>query len=308
MWKCTECDAQLNPPVEVCPNGAHKTGIPSNVWLAGLDEPKLNERFELCLNQIDEDIRKARLENYERELSEHLSVSINLRASSLINFLSDERIRFVNLHDNLRADAIPDYDKELANKRMVIDGMAFKSDGPKLNLGAVNLGSNTGLISYGEVCIILKSAQIKDRASFLENNSFSYYHESGAEISFHIPAGSRALWHSMFELAIVKHKNDLFGSDELTLEQISNLLLESTGDKNTDRFIEVQIFPPIMRATIHKVIVNMKAWRKSADKNGLIGKTEQHLQELSERALTFVKYFADEVNAELTDVELEVVK
>jgi len=306
MWKCGKCDAELDSPSKDCPCCQLETEIPSNVWLAALDEPSLQERFDACLTAIDRNLITTRINKYAQIVSDNLSISINLRAASLINFMTDERIRYVNLHDNLRANAILVYDKELANKRSVIDGMAFKYDGQKLNFGAANLGNNTGLVSYGEVCIILKSAEIKGRTSFLENNVFSYYSESGGQISFKIPAGARALWGLMYELAIVKHTAEFFGTDELSCDQISKLLLQSGGDKSTDQFIEAQIFPPITRATISKIIVNMKAWRRVND-DGLVGKTEEHVRELSSRARNFINYFNDEVESNVPEVELEVM-
>lgn len=306
MWKCGKCDAELDLPSKDCPHCQRETEIPSNVWLASLDEPKLQERFDACLAAIDQNLRATRLNKYAQIVTDNLSISINLRVASLINLIADDRIRYVNLHDNLRADAIPDYDKELANKRSVIDGMAFKYHGQKLNFGAANLGNNTGLISYGEVCIILKSAEIKSRASFLENNAFSYYSESGGKISFNIPAGARALWDLVYKLAIIKHTADFFGVDELTCDQISKRLLQSTGDKSTDQFIEAQIFPPITRATISKIIVNMKAWREVND-DGLVGKTEEHVREVSSRAQNFINYFHDQIKGTVPKVELEVV-
>ena len=305
MWKCGKCHADLNAPTKECSQG-HETGIPTNVCLANQDEPKLHERFESCLAEVDDTLRTNRLARYQQTVCDNLSVSINVRAGSLVNFMSDERIRYVNLHDNLRANAVLNYDKELANKRTVIDGMAFKADGQKLNFGAVNLGNNTGLISYGEVCIILNSDEIRSRVSFLENNVFSYYSESGGAIRFEIPAGSRALWHSLGELALVKHAADFFGADELSCDQISRLLLHSNGDKATDQYIEAQIFPPITRATISRIIVNLKAWRKVNDKS-LVGKTEEHLQELSSRAKNFIKYFRDEVQDNVPSVPLEFI-
>jgi hypothetical protein len=306
MWKCGKCGEELDSPSRVCPHGEHETDIPSNVWLAGLDEPMLQERFESCLNAIDQNLLKTRLNKYEQILTDNLSVSINLHAASLLNFMSSERMRYVNLHDNLRANVIQGYDKELANKRNVIDGMAFKSDGQKLNFGAVNLGNNTGLTSYGEVCIILNSDEIKSRVSFLEDNVFTYYSESGAGVSFTIPAGARALWDSVYKLAIVKCTSEFFGAVELTCDQMSKLLLQPTEDKSTDRYIEAQIFPPITRATISKIIVNINAWRKVNDK-GLVGKTEEHLQELSSRAQNFINYFRDEVEDNVPGVDLKVV-
>lgn len=308
MWTCGTCGAELKSPCKKCPHGKHVTGLPSNVWLAAADEPNLEERFLSCIRPAENDeLMETRLHKYVRILRDNLSVSINLHPESLINFMHDERIRYVNLHDNLRANAIPGYDKELASKRSAIDEMAFKYDGQRLNFGAVNLGDNVGLISYGAACIILRSEDIKNRVSFLENNVFSYYNESGGAISFNIPSGSRALWDTVPKLAIIKLNTALFEPAEITCEELSSLLLLSEGDKATDRYIEAQIFPPIHRATISKIVLSMNAWRQ-VNATGLVGKTAQHMQELiAKRWQNFLNYMNDEVEDNLPGVEMQVM-
>lgn len=309
MWKCKSCDAELKSPTKVCPRGGHETGVPSNVILAHVDEPQLEARFGTRLKFTDGDVPlQVRLGEYSRLLRDELSVSLNLHYQSLLSFIQDPRIRYVNLHDNLRGNLIPDYDKELANKRNAIDRMAFGPDGERLNFGAVYLGHrNVGLISYGAACIILKSDEIMCRVSFLENNAFSYYSDSGGAVSFNIPHGSRALWPTLYKLAIIKHVAELFGSTEMTPEEISEAVLYSAGDKSTDRFIEAQIFPPIDRGMIAKIVLSTKDCRK-VNAPGLVGETAEHIREiLTRRVENLRKVLADEVHLNLPGVKLEVV-
>lgn len=310
MWKCESCEAELESPTEVCPRGAHETGVPSNVILAHLDEPELEARFETRLEFTDGDVPlQVRLDGYAQLLRDELSVSLNLHYQSLLSFIQDPRIRYVNLHDNLRGNLIPDYDKKLANKRKAIDRMAFGPDGEKLNVGAVYLGHrNVGLISYGAACIILKSDEIMCRVSFLENNPFSYYSDSGGAVSFNIPHGSRALWLTLYKLVIIKHAAELFGSTEMTPEEISEMMLYSAGDKATDQFIEAQIFPPIHRSMIAKIVLSTKDCRK-VSAPGLVGETAEHIRDiLTRRGENFREVVTDEIYLNLPGVELEVVK
>ena len=57
------------------------------------------------------------------------SISINIPPGTLVNILQDDRLRYVNLHDNLRARAILDYPPDWAAKRTGIDNLAFGGDG-----------------------------------------------------------------------------------------------------------------------------------------------------------------------------------
>ena len=306
MWKCGKCDRQLDSPSRVCPHDAHETDIPSNVWLAGDDEPELEKRFQSVIVSLNQSQSlKERLDKYSEVLRANLTISLNLQPEALFNIIFNPDVRITSLHDNLKAQVVQNYDKRLASKRRAIDEMAFEYDGEKLNFGAVNLDGQVGLVSYGSACLILNSAEIKCRVSFLENNSFNYYNASGGAKDFHIPRGARALWHTLEKLLIIKHVKELFGTNELTLEEISNLVLRSTGDKATDQFIEAQIFPPILGGTISKIVLSMKNWRK-VNNIDLVGRTAQHMQDLLYQE-SFVNNMRGAVQRNMSGVELKIV-
>jgi hypothetical protein len=307
MWKCGKCHLQLDLPSRLCPHDdAHETDIPSNVWLAGDDEPDLEKRFQSITELLYQSPSlRARLDKYSELLRANLTISLNLQPEALFNIIFNPGVRITNLHDNLKAQVVQNYDKRLASKRRGIDALAFDYDGERLNFGAVNLDGQVGLVSYGSACLILNSAEIKCRVSFLENNAFSYYSASGAGKDFHIPRGARALWHTLEKLLMIKHVKELFGTNELTLEEISNVVLRSTGDKSTDQFIEAQIFPPILGGTISKIVLSMKNWRK-VNNISLVGKTAQHMQDLLYQQ-GFEDHMRGAVQRNLPGVELKVV-
>jgi len=202
-----------------------------------------------------------------------------MRFGSLINILQDKRIRYTNLHDNLRAEAIMDYDPELAAKRRGVDNLVFGADGERLNYGAINLG-NIGLFSYGPACVFLKVDAIKDTVSFLEENSFYYTKGSWPVLSINMPSGVRALWPTASTLTLVKHHNDLIRSKRWSNSKLADLILYSAGDKKTDRFIEAQIYHPITVRDFRKILFEPASLRPTST-GSLIGRTSAHDRELS---------------------------
>ncbi|OEC87658.1 MULTISPECIES: hypothetical protein [Methanobacterium] len=251
MWKCKECGDSINPPSDICTICGKPTAIYSNIVFASEDEPELKNRFSKCEAEYQNTGKKHYCDELIKFLEENISVSINMRPESLINILSDPRIRYVNLHDNIRAKAIENLDSRIIAKRLMVDSV-FGIDGDKINYGALNLGT-IGLISYGKCCVFLKNEEISNRVSFLEENSFSYVKGSWPSINLSIPYGIRALWHTVAILTLVKHHKE-FLSSKLNKEVISNMILFSEVNRKSDRYIEAQICPPIILSTIDKVL------------------------------------------------------
>src|ERR1019366_2578442 len=143
MWRCAACGSELNPPVGICKGCGQPTLLPSNVILAGEDQEHLSARFELSkrtADSIDPSLWNL-MAHAEYLIEANAGVSFNIHPESLVSILQDDRLRYLNLHDNLRARAILDYPRELAAKRKGIDMLAFGPDGEKLNFGALNLGT-----------------------------------------------------------------------------------------------------------------------------------------------------------------------
>lgn len=295
MWICAHCNKNVNKPSKICPHCNLETEIPSHIVLAGEDEINLSHRFQICKKSMKNSKDLKRLNYYKRRLQKSISISINVHPETLVNLLQDERIKYTNLHENLRANAITKYDSELAAKRRGIDNLVFGADGEKLNYGAVNLGT-LGLYSYGACCIFLKDREIKNRVSFLEENSFNYLTQSGPTIQLNIPQGSRALWPKAHVLSTVKHCKDLLKNKRWSNSELKKLILFSNGEKKTDRFIEAQIYPPISLGCFKKIMYNPNYSRQIKDKK-IVGKTAV----ISRKILA--EYFK---SLDLHGIELEV--
>jgi hypothetical protein len=301
MWKCNFCGKQVRPPSDKCPYGKHDTGLPTNVVRASNDEPTLLKRFENSA-RVSKDAARM-LKAYKKIIGKNLAVSINIRPESLISLLYDDRVNYLNLHDNLRAGAISDVDRELVSKRTAIDHGVFGPDGVSLRYGAVNFHT-IGLYSYGAVCVFLKPKQIRNRVSFLEENSFSYMDSAG---NLNVPPGSRALWHTAPILAVVKHKDVLLARPRLTRDELAGLILSSTGSKKTDRYIEAQVHPPITRASIAEVIYSPSRHEPIKAK-GIVGRVAEHNRVLAREYVSkSVGFLQDAIRLFLGGVKFTVV-
>jgi len=240
-------------------------------------------------------------ERFSDAFTPHFRVSINVHPEALLSMLQDDRIRYINLHDSLRANMVVDYDPELAAKRRGIDSLAFGSAGEKVTYGAVNLGTH-GLVSYGSVCIFLRDSAIQFRTSFLEENSFSYVSGQPPSIKLDLSAALRAVWETVHKLAFVKHFRDII-SGKITPARIAGFVLVSTGDKHTDRFIEAQIYPPITSKHFAKITYDPRLYRACGTDRTLNMSANLNRRILKE-SLLYKRLFASKL--ETDGIEFEV--
>jgi len=248
---CNNCHEALDKFESMCPHCGHNTGLSSNVCRAQDDEENLIARYQEAFKRVEESNQRNLLEHFQERVETHKTVCINMRFSALRNMLM--RGNYINLHDLIKSTAAEGYDTEKYSKRLISDLFIFGTDYLDIVFGALNVG-NCGLVSYGEYCVVLKTEDIKNRTSFLENNSFKYVDFTQSTLSINIPEGSRALWCTVPKLCVAKHiKRILAKNHPLTEPQIADIVLYSTGDKQTDDFTEAQVLKPINIDNICKV-------------------------------------------------------
>jgi len=138
---------------------------------------------------------------------------------------------------------------EFEKKRLGVEGTLFGSYGKNIRYAALSLDGN-GLKSYGSFTIILSDTAIKKRATLLEENSFHFVENHKILAGGKIPKGYRAVWKDRHKLAVAKLP------EKITLtkkENYATIVMDSTGDRKTDEFIEVHIFGKINKASIKAI-------------------------------------------------------
>jgi len=137
-------------------------------------------------------------------------------------------------------------------KRSVIDSILFGSDNDII-YAALSI-NETGLTSYGEITIILKTYSIELRTSSLERNSYQFIDDcetNGWTFSKPIPPGYMSTWPNICKLALAKlHEKAKKG---LNFDELALLVLNSTGGRTKDEFIELYIWGKIIASAIEKI-------------------------------------------------------
>jgi hypothetical protein len=103
---------------------------------------------------------------------------------------------------------------------------------------------------------VLKDIAIKARATLLEENSYKFYDKFKAEIADNFPLGYRAIWDERHKLVVIKLA-DLINVTT-TSDDFPGILLPCTGDRETDKFIEVHIYGTFDNAAVETVVGNSR--------------------------------------------------
>ena len=125
----------------------------SNVIRAENDRDHLETRYQRCKGRCNDLL--TQISDFENIIDQRKSVSINLDIHALSSLLI-KGMPYAVIHDFDRGDLILNINREDLAKRIGKDAFAFGAHGVKMCFGALNLG-NTGVPSYGNVCVILRN-------------------------------------------------------------------------------------------------------------------------------------------------------
>lgn len=143
---------------------------------------------------------------------------------------------------------------EFEKERLGVEGTLFGSYGKNIRYAALSL-DGSGLKSYGPFTIIFSDTAIKKRATLLEENSFHFVKNQNILAGGKIPRGYRALWKDRHKLAITKLLEKIILTEN---ENYAAVVMDSTGDRKTDGFIEVHIYGKLNSASIEAIRGNSK--------------------------------------------------
>lgn len=138
------------------------------------------------------------------------------------------------------------------NNRSLADSALFGSENDII-YAALSIDEE-GVISYGDITLILKNSNIEKRTSALEKNSFFFLDEItklGWVWNSPLPAGHMAVWADIFKLSLAKLHLLLYSG--ISLKDMARLILKSDGDRKNDEIIELYIYGKIIALNIEKI-------------------------------------------------------
>ncbi len=248
---CNICSAHNRRQRINCSDCNGFLGFPnSNIISTPLELEALEKRYELAVQYIESNSLQTVGAILEKELLQNAKVVINVRFRFLLVWILKSSSNYANYYKLLSEGKRDFTDIENETKRSLADSWLFASYDVYKNISYAALSpNNDGLLNYGRYTVALKEDLIKNRTTFLEENSWTFCKKYLSHST--PPKGYRALWNDKHKLGIVKlHKELKLGN---TKDEIDSLILHSGVTRHDDEFIEAFIYGSLGNSTIEVV-------------------------------------------------------
>lgn len=268
MITCPYCGTENLLINKDCSTCGTSLGFPNVNECSQQEELKaLNKRYKKKIGTARDKEHQDQVAEFEEELKKSLAVinvdldylhSLIVRGAAYSNY---QLLTFGEARDFAR----PEADKE----RLGVEGTIFGSYGRNIRYAALSL-DGSDLKSYGDFTIILADKAVRLRATLLEENSYNFVKRHKILAGDKIPKGYRAVWKDRFKLAVAKLAEKALFTKK---ENYATVVLESTGDRKEDDFIEVHIYGKISKESLQAVRGNSK----DVDEKDKIEKIKEYL-------------------------------
>jgi len=250
---CGGCGAQVPDTVRDCPSCDRFTHYP-NVRLAEARQGDVDGRANRIRAAAGGRHASAQLRAFEAAVERSQAV-VNVDASFVHRLLSSDRALYANYAKLVRAGVRLPAPLRDDQRRTAVEGILFGSWGEQICYAALSLDGR-GLTSYGPVSLLLKSANVSQRTTILEENSYGFVQRHKMFAGDPIPLGHIATWEKRSRLAVAKVGGDV--KKRTTAVDYPRLLLRSAS-RATDQFMEVHVWGTFTRDAVEQVTAPLGA-------------------------------------------------
>jgi len=210
----------------------------------------LEARYHQALAEARQRGAEASVTQFDAAMKTTVPV-INMSIAALQNLITQDQALYWNYHKGVRSSTRKAASLIHDRERMGVDGTLFGQVGEQLIAAALSLECR-GLISYGAFRVQLREVAISKRSSLLEENSYFFVDHHQVVAGKPIPFGFLSSWGNRHKLAVAKLASRL---DRQTSNQEYQLVLlrSSSGDRDLDDFIEIQIYGSFDNNAVEKI-------------------------------------------------------
>ncbi len=234
--KCNECGSEISEVLSTCSTCGIFVGYPNVREVSKKEEVNaLEERYQKALASAK---GNCSLQNFEEKVKHSFAV-INVDIDFLHNFVISNKKLYTNYNrlvsSEIRKPAILEDDR----RRRGVEASLFAGYAKDISYAALSI-DGSGVESHGAFTIVLREIAIKNRATFLEDNSFHFVKKHKIQAGEGPPRGYRALWENRHKLATAKLEPRILATTSDS--EYATILLYSTGNFDTNDFIEIHIY------------------------------------------------------------------
>lgn len=235
---CPNCGGSTNPASEACPACGFNLG-PPNVRMA--DTPEMRNALESRYIEAMEraSARGAGTQAQQLETAGTRTAAVlSMGLSRAREFICERKVLYSNYHLLVRASVRQATDPENDRMRATVDATIHGSYAEKIMCAALSL-DGVGPKSYGEISLRFRDVAVANRATILEQNSWTFV-KSRNLFGKPLPPGHLALWGERKKLVCAKLADQL--TSETKESDLARLILTQAVKRSDEEFFEVHIF------------------------------------------------------------------
>lgn len=249
--KCHNCNSEVNDAARFCPSCEADVGFP-NVRLAdspGFKNALENRYIEVSVSAAQEDL-SAVLVKVEELVQEESHVVVAVTSLVARSLLVSTQSLFTNYESQVSAGQRQPASSVNDKKRFAVSGAFFGAYADKICYGCLSI-NGIGLSNYGSVHMRLKDISIKDRVTFIEDNTYKL-HDSGSTPGTSPVSVQMATWASRSKLACIKLFPSIVAFRNAR-EAINRLVSQGKSGREDDQFIEAHVYGSFNKDSIEKL-------------------------------------------------------
>lgn len=251
---CPSCTGMNDITELVCNHCGITIPTPINVRRASLPQEKqeLEKRYTSAQSHLASNGLTTEGINLENAIKTNGKAVLNTQFHFLIEWLVENKAAYESYRRQVFTGARMKARFENDGNRSKADSILF---GSEINIIYAALSvDESGVMSYGDVTVVLNTGSVEKRSSALERNSFPFIDDATAKgwtWKQPLPCGFMAVWPDFFKLSLSKLYLHLHSG--ISFSQLAKLVLDSAGTRAGDEFIELYIYGKIVASTVEKI-------------------------------------------------------
>lgn len=240
--QCTnlDCRAEVPDHKRYCIVCGTDAGFPNVRACSGSEDvDALNKRVIQAEHQASLRGCKDIVLDYRKAVGNSCAV-ICRSLSAVYQLVSGDNSLYATFYQGVYSDARLPENNEWDKIRESVDSLLFPYYYKDIRFASLSI-DGSGLVGYGDYCIVLHDFSIKDRATVLEENAVLFVKRHRIVAGDKLPVGYRAAWPTRADIAIAKLSSKL--TNFTKRENYQSITMNST--KRDADFIEVHIYGPI---------------------------------------------------------------
>ncbi|HEV2988518.1 MAG TPA: hypothetical protein VG759_08755 [Candidatus Angelobacter sp.] len=252
--KCGRCGSNIPESNDRCPTCGEHAGFPNIREVDSQEEQEaLTRRYDAMVAKHRSDGTSDVLDSFEEALENSVAVvacDLHFARQLMTSSKTLYNNYYMGVTANIRKPATLEDDRN----RRVADSILFNGYAQEIVFAALSL-TGLGLSSYGRYFMTLRDITIANRATVLEENSFTFV-QKHCKVLERPPLGYRATWPNRHKLGVAKLGTKITASTQNA--HFASMVLSDGGERQAAEFIEVHIYGPFDGNAVESVAGSLK--------------------------------------------------